>query len=142
MHRERFAETGHRHRRRFPKVYLDFTGKLSIHAGKTDLEFDTKVNVTDRQTVVFGALSSTGALPSLEDLVRALGFQASIPDGLNIQFKSLQLGVRIGNRGERRLEFHLHRHRGYDIRAARCSLPPGRLLPVRQRNPPQLTCSG
>lgn len=70
---------------------VDFQGTLAITAGATTVTFETVVETTGTQTLLIGTENSENTPLDLQDFLQGLGFDAPIPQGLDISL--IDLGV-------------------------------------------------
>jgi hypothetical protein len=71
------------------KFEINFDGTLAITAGETKVTLQTTVDVRGGQTVLYSTLNAETTPLKLADLMKALGFNGTIPDGLDIALKGL-----------------------------------------------------
>jgi hypothetical protein len=68
---------------------IDFTGTLTLKAPSENITFNTTVRQASGQTLVIGTLNSEPSPLQFQDLFSVLGFQPSIPPGLDIALQDL-----------------------------------------------------
>lgn len=72
----------------------DLGGTLTIEAGARSIDFTLTVTVNSGGTTLIGTVTAEGDPVGLADILAALGFDADLPDGLNIKLQDLGVAYR------------------------------------------------